>query len=101
MALVASIAVNSGMNEYNLSFTVPDDGSILFDLYSTSGTSRVAKFESVNDLRGFFSSLGLHPDKVAELEAACSGLHAGQAYHECMYLPELVVDAVENITAQA
>jgi hypothetical protein len=89
------------MNEYNLSFTIPDDGSILFDLHGTSGTSRVAKFESLNHLRGFFSSVGLHPDKVAELEAACSGLQAGQAYHESMYLPELVVEAVEHITARA
>ena len=91
----------STMNEYNVSFTVPDDGSILFDLHSTTGTSQVAKFDSVNDLRGFFSSLGLHPDKVTELETACSSLHAGQAYHESMYLPELVVQAVEHITAQA
>ena len=87
------------MHEYNVSFTVPDDGSILFDLHGTSGTSRVVKFESVRDLQGFFSSLGLHPDKIAQLETACSGLQAGQAYHECMYLPELVVNAVEDKTA--
>lgn len=86
------------MNEYNISFTVPDDGSILFDLHGTTGTSRVAKFESVRDMRGFFASLGLHPDKVEELERACSKLQAGEAYHESMYLPEFVVDAVEDVT---
>lgn len=86
------------MNEYNVSFTVPDDGSILFDLHSTTGTSGVAKFESVVALRGFLSSVGLHPDKVAELETACSRLRAGQAYHENMYLPDLLVDAVESAT---
>lgn len=88
------------MNEYNVTFTVPDERSILFDLHSSSGTSRVAKFDSMDDLNGFFCSLGLHPDKVAQLKGACSGLHAGEAYHASTYLPEVVVQAVENIAGR-
>ena len=89
------------MNEFNVTFTVPDDGTILFDLHRDSGTSSVARFESMHALRGFFASLGLQADKVAELESACSGLQAGQAYHQSMYLPDRVADAVGMSARQA
>lgn len=88
------------MNGYSLTFIVPEDGSVLFDLHNGSGTSRIARFESVHDLDGFLSSVGLQQDKIAELIAACNNLRAGEAYHESMYLPDLVIQAVETASAR-
>jgi hypothetical protein len=86
------------MNEYNVSFTVPEDGSILFDVYTCTGTSQCATFRSVDEIRAFFASLGLHQQKISEVEAICSNLRARQAYHEKMFLPEVVIQALRKLT---
>jgi hypothetical protein len=85
------------MNEYNVSFTAPEEGGILLDVHTCTGTSRYAKFGSTEEIRRFFSSLGLHETKVAEVEAICSNLRAGEAYHERMFLPEAVIVAVQSL----
>jgi hypothetical protein len=86
------------MNEYNVSFTAPEEGSILLDVHTCTGTSRYTKFRSVQEIRAFFASLGLHHQKVSEVEAICSNLRAGQAYHEKMFLPEVVIEALQKLT---
>jgi hypothetical protein len=86
------------MNEYNVSFTAPEEGSILLDVHTCTGTSRYAKFRSIHEIREFFSSLGLHDKKVSEVEAICSKLRAGEAYHEKMFLPEIVIVAIKSLT---
>lgn len=89
------------MNEYNISFTVPNDGGVLLDVHGTTGTSRYANFGSVDDLRTFFENLGLHDEKVAEIQATCEKLQPGQSYHEKMFLPEAVIEAIEKRIAEA
>jgi hypothetical protein len=88
------------MNEYKVSFTAPQHGGILLDVHSCTGTSRYADFRSSREVRKFFSSLGLHQEKVAEIDAICSNLHAGEAYHENMFLPEFVIDAIQRFITQ-
>jgi hypothetical protein len=85
------------MNEYNLSFTAPEEGSILLDVHTCTGTSRYAKFRSIDEIREFFASLGLLDQKVSEVEAICSNLRAGEAYHEKMFLPEAVIQALQKL----
>jgi hypothetical protein len=85
------------MNEYNVSFTAPGEGSILLDVHICTGTSRYAKFGSIQELRKFFSSLGLHETKIAEVEAIYSNLRAGEAYHDKMFLPEDVIVAIKSL----
>lgn len=85
------------MNEYNVTFTAPEEGSILLDVHTSTGTSRYAKFGSPQEIRRFLSSLGLHERKVAEVDAICSNLRAGEAYHEKMFLPESVIAAIKNL----
>jgi hypothetical protein len=85
------------MNEYNVSFTAPEAGGILLDVHTCTGTSRYVKFRSIHDIRGFFSSLGLHEKKVSEVEAICSKLRVGEAYHEKMFLPEVVIVAINKL----
>lgn len=87
------------MNEYNVSFTVPSEGGILVDVHGSTGTSRYAAFSSMDELREFFSRLGLHDAKVAEVEATCANLHQGEAFHEKMFLPEAVIEAIESRSA--
>jgi hypothetical protein len=87
------------MHEYNVSFTAPEEGSILLDVHTCTGTSRYAKFRSIHEIREFFASLGLLHQKVSEVEAICSNLRAGQAYHEKMFLPEVVIEALQKLTA--
>jgi hypothetical protein len=86
------------MNEYNVSFTAPEEGSILLDVHTCTGTSRYTKFRSVQEIRTFFGSVGLHHQKVSEVEAICSNLRPGQAYHEKMFLPAAVVEALQKLT---
>lgn len=88
------------MNEYNVSFTAPEEGSILLDVHTCTGTSRYTKFRSVQEIRTFFGSVGLHHQKVSEVEAICSNLRPGQAYHEKMFLPEAVIDALQKLTTE-
>jgi hypothetical protein len=88
------------MNEYNVSFTAPEEGSILLDVHTCTGTSRYARFTSVHEIRGFFASVGLHHQKVSEVEAICSTLRAGHAYHEKMFLPEVVIKALQKLTTE-
>ena len=88
------------MNEYNVSFTAPEEGSILLDVHTCTGTSRYTKFRSVQEIRTFFASVGLHHQKVSEVEAICSNLRPGQAYHEKMFLPEAVIDALQKLTTE-
>jgi hypothetical protein len=85
------------MSEFNLTFICPEDGRIFLDVHQSSGTSKYAKFESCGDVRHFLSNLGLHEDKVAEVEAICCNLHAGQTYHETMVLPESITDTFANL----
>ncbi len=88
------------MNEYNVSFTVPSDRSILLDVHGSTGTSRFANFRSIAELQTFFEGVGLHDEKVAEIEATCGSLRPGEAYHEKMFLPEAVIHAFEKRVAQ-
>ena len=89
------------MKQYNLSFTAPQNGGILLDVHNCAGTSRYANFRSASEVRRFFSSLGLNEEKVAEMDAICSNLRAGEAYHEHMFLPEFVIDAINSLITEA
>lgn len=88
------------MNVYNVNIIAPANGGILLDVHSTTGTSRCATFGSPHEIQQFFSSLGLHEAKVAELEAICMRLHAEEAYHEDMFLPDNVVDAIKKLAEE-
>lgn len=88
------------MNEYNVSFYAPDDGGFAIDVHNSTGTSPLAKFESLAAVRDFFSSLGISQDRLREIEAIYSGLTPGHVYHEKMFLPDRVIEALEKFTAE-
>jgi len=83
------------MKEYNVSFFAPKDGSFVVDIHASAGTSPYVKFASLSGLLSFFASLGIHEQKLAEIETICSSLKPEHAYHEQMFLPDSVIDAIE------
>jgi hypothetical protein len=85
------------MTEYNVSFIATQDGALLLDIPSSTGTSRMAMFQSPEQVCKFFSSLGIHDHRVAEVKNICSELKPGYAYHEQMFLPDTVVDTVNAL----
>lgn len=85
------------MNEYNVTFARLEKGEFALDLHRSSGTSRYAKFSSIADLGAFFSSLGFDDDRLAEIEAACSNLQPGEAYHETMPFPDSAKDSFDQL----
>ena len=89
------------MNEYEVSFFAPQDGGLAMDIHNSTGTSPVATFNSVGDVRRFFSSLGIQEDRLAEIEKICCGLTPQHIYHERMFLPPSVIEAMERLTARA
>ena len=89
------------MNEYQVTFFAPQDGGLAIDIHNSTGTSPVAMFNSVEDVREFFSSLGIQEDRLAEIEKIYSNLSPGTAYHDRMFLPGAVIKALENLRARA
>lgn len=89
------------MNEYNITFAIPRERGILIDVHGSAGTSRYAYFRSAEEMKTFFLKLGLNAEKVAEMERTCSSLDIWQSYHEKMFLPEAVIDAIEQRIADA
>lgn len=89
------------MNEYDVTFFVPQGGALAIDIHNSTGTSPVARFESIENLRQFFSSLGIQEDRLAAIEKICSSVTPEQAYHERMFLPPALIEAVEHLTAKA
>jgi hypothetical protein len=83
------------MNEYTVSFTALKLGTLLLDIHLSSGTSRYVEFQ-YSDIRGFLGPLGFDEDKIGEIEALCAKLQPGETYHEKMFLPPGVVEAVEE-----
>lgn len=88
------------MTDYNVSFYAAQDGGFVLDIHTTTGTSPYLKFSSIHGLREFFASLGISEDGLAEIEKICSALKPGHAYHEQMFLPESVMDAMETRIAE-
>ncbi|MBV9612668.1 MAG: hypothetical protein JO091_09350 [Acidobacteriaceae bacterium] len=76
------------MNEYDVSFYAMPDGRFTVDIHGSSGTTPFLTFPSAQNVPAFFESLGLSPEKLAEIESICSKLAAGYGYHEKMFLPE-------------
>ena len=86
------------MSEYDVSFYSNPDGLLLIDIHGSSGTTPYMTFHSMDEVRELFQSLGLADDKLAEVEAICSNLKPGHGYHERMFLPESVHDAILKST---
>lgn len=89
------------MKEYNVSFLAPKDGSFVVDIHSSAGTSPYVKFASLEALLSFFRSLNISEEKLAEIQAVCSGLKHSHAYHEQMFLPDEVIEAVEKLSQES
>ncbi len=88
------------MNEYDVSFYATPDGSIAVDIHGSSGTAPYRRFASRGEVLVFFESLGVCGDKLAEVESICSNLPVGHGYHEKMFLPPQVNDAMREQPAQ-
>jgi hypothetical protein len=87
------------MSEFDISFTSLRSGEILFDVHCCSGTSEYMEFESADDVRTYFSSLGFDDEKVAELQHICANLQAGKAFHLKMFLPRTLLPNMRSIAA--
>lgn len=88
------------MKEYDVSFYAAQDGGFVLDIHSSSGTSPYAKFTSWETIRDFFASQGIHEERLTEIQTIYSNLKPGHGYHEKMFLPDSVIDAMEKIIAQ-
>jgi hypothetical protein len=87
------------MSEFDVSFTSLRSGEILFDVHCCSGTSEYMEFESADDVRAFFSSLGFDGEKIAELQTICTNLEAGKAFHLKMFLPRMLINGIRSVAA--
>lgn len=87
------------MSEFDVSFTSLRSGEILFDVHCCSGTSEYMEFESAGDVGAFFSSLGFDDEKIAELQAICTNLEAGKAFHLKMFLPRTLINSIRSAAA--
>ncbi len=84
------------MHEYDVSFYAAPQGGFSLDVHDSSGTSPYLQFRSLSELRDFFESLEVSGEKLAEIESICRNLRSGTGYHEKMFLPQTVLDGMEQ-----
>jgi len=89
------------MNEYDVNFYSTADGAIALDIHSSSGASPYLRFKTQSDVREFFESIGMSNEKLKEVDAICTNLKKGQGFHEKMFLPDGVIDTVEQRNGHA
>ncbi len=77
------------MHECGVDIIAERDDTFTLDIHEpgSSGTSRTIQFLSWNKLEGFFRSLGVGEEKLAELHETGTRLEKGNAYHQTMFLP--------------